>query len=542
LPSPAEVLPLESRRLFCAEHLGGLLDGDDFGTFPAISTNQDLNVTGGSLAAAAILPTVSLDSVPALDSRLGAAAKLYLDFTGDVTPLWVDESPGVTPAYDQDGDSTSFSSGELASIRDIWARVSEKYSPFNIDVTTVNPGTFLNRAALKVVIGGDGAWLGSPAGGVAYVGSFTNSLMNTVFVFPDNLANGNSKYVAEGVAHESGHAFGLQHQGLWSGTTLAQEYNPGTSAASPIMGGSYDSARGLWWRGTPSTSPYSTQDDMSILSTTNGFGYRTDDAGNTAAAAKPATVVDTVLGAAGVIERTTDTDVYSFDTGEGTVSLSGNVAAVGATLDLKLELRDAAGTLLASADTASLGETLSATVTAGTYYLNVKSHGGYGDVGQYTITGTTVAAPVAPALPAPLGGLTGTSVSMSQIRLDWSDPSADIDGYHVYRSGNGTTWTQVATLAPTATGYNDVHLRRLTLYRYKVNPFNVTGEAADGDVIGVWTSSGATGSSPKATILFSSAPITAAASAPVAAPVTGRISGALAALAVRRQLLLQLAS
>jgi hypothetical protein len=131
---------------------------------------------------------------------------------------------------------------------------------------------------------------------------------------------------------------------------------------------------------------------------------------------------------------------------------------------------------------------------------------------------------------------------MTQIRLDWSGStsvgSADVGGYHVYRSGSGSAWTRIATLDSGATGYSDTHLRRLTLYRYKVNPFNVTGEASDGDVIGVWTGSGASVSSvPKTSILFSSAPVTAAAGLTNAAPITGRLSGALALSEIRRELL-----
>src|SRR5689334_7103702 len=75
---PAELVPLEGRRLFCAEHLGGLLDGDNVGTFPAISTTSaGLNDSGAttsvSATAAVAAPlaasTVSLGDVPALDSK-----------------------------------------------------------------------------------------------------------------------------------------------------------------------------------------------------------------------------------------------------------------------------------------------------------------------------------------------------------------------------------------------------------------------------------------------------------------------------------------
>jgi hypothetical protein len=49
--------------------------------------------------------------------------------------------------------------------------------------------------------------------------------------------------------------------------------------------------------------------------------------------------------------------------------------------------------VVASADTASLGETLSANLAAGTYYLVVRSHGVYGDVGTYSISGTAPQGP-----------------------------------------------------------------------------------------------------------------------------------------------------
>src|SRR5688500_6537945 len=83
-----------------------------------------------------------LSSIPALNSNLGAKATLYLDFDGDGAMSWGSYSVPQTPAYDRDGDGSTFSDAELDAIRQIWARVSEKFSPFSISVTTVNPGAF----------------------------------------------------------------------------------------------------------------------------------------------------------------------------------------------------------------------------------------------------------------------------------------------------------------------------------------------------------------------------------------------------------------
>src|SRR5262249_27400563 len=50
-----------------------------------------------------------LTSVPALNSLPGAPASLYLDFVGDVIPQWLQYKDITIPAYDQDGDPTTFS-------------------------------------------------------------------------------------------------------------------------------------------------------------------------------------------------------------------------------------------------------------------------------------------------------------------------------------------------------------------------------------------------------------------------------------------------
>ncbi len=349
--------------------------------------------TAGSYSAAGLAAASPLTAVPALSSRPGATAKIYLDFNGHTEAAWGEFRNVVTPAYDVDGDRSSFSATELANIQQIWARVAEDYSPFNIDVTTIDPGNFANKVAVRVAIGGNHSdWFKQGAGGVAYIGGFYNSASNVAYVFEDALGNGNPRSVAEAASHEAGHTFGLQHQSLWSGSRLVSAYNEGNASWAPIMGVGYYSARTTWHSGATSNGPTSYQDDLAILANTNnGFGYRADDWGNTAATASA--LVGTSVNVAGVIERAGDLDMFSFNTGGGAVNLTLNVAQVGANLDAELRLQRADGSVIVAADpTNSLGASISTTLAAGTYYVVARGSSTvantYGNLGQYTITGT----------------------------------------------------------------------------------------------------------------------------------------------------------
>ncbi len=394
------------------------------------------------LEARIFLDTHSLASIPVLNSYPSAYVQIYLDFDGDPARTWNGYNVPVTPAFDTDGDPTTFSDQELASIQEIWARVAEKYSPFNVNVTTVRPADFSDRHALHLIIGGNAlGWnpsLPGGIGGVSEVGDFSDGVGTNVYVFPPNLSN-NPKPIAECAAHESGHAFYLQHQSTWVGSTKTEySTNGGSTLKAPIMGNSYGAARGLWWYGTSSISSASIQDDLYYLTFPGvNLDYRPQDHGQSIATADALTVNGTTLTGSGVIAQTTDTDYFSFTTPAGSVIFNVNVAQYGPMLDAAVELRDSSGTVLASADTASLGETITYSIpTAGTYYLVVKSHGCYGDIGQYTVSGTIPAGGSAPFAEA--GGpytvaeggsvqLNGSASTGTGLTYAW-----DLDGDGIY--------------------------------------------------------------------------------------------------------------
>lgn len=359
---------------------------------------------------------VSASAIPALNSLPGAAAKIYLDFNGhfQATPAITGFPENLaSPKFTVDGDATNVSK-RIDAIREIWAHVAEDYAPFNVNVTTVDPGDFShNSHNLRVVITGEDV---SPDnnGGVAMNDSFTaESLENVVYVFSRSGQTtatetaGSQRlpsFIGRVASHEAGHAFGLEHQSLWEGGELVEEYHPGLGAKGPIMGNA-KSTRTTWWHGLDEFGHV--QDDMAIIaSAKNGFGFRSDEIGTSFANPQTLTKYDPVFGAltgSGVISTTSDIDVFRFDWGGGFATIRLDIGTLGqrdtANLDPKLELyrqntdiatisptpsrTDQLATLVKQASPGS-GQ-ISMDIPAGVYFVRVRSQGAYGDVGQYTV-------------------------------------------------------------------------------------------------------------------------------------------------------------
>ena len=379
---------------------------------------------GDALASQADLESSEVPPFPVgdtflLHSRPGATHKIYLDFDGHTTigTTW-NSSYGiatiVSPPYDIDGNPGSFSITEIERIQVTWQIVAEDFSPFDIDITTEDPGAAAlsyqgagdDEYGVRVVITDD-TFANCGCGGHAFIGAFDDSEDEPAFVYNQSLVG-----VSEASTHEVGHTILLSHDGT-SAVTYYQGHGSGATSWAPIMGVGYYVSVVQWDKGEyydannvgPGANYGNGADDLAIIaspSNGNGFGYRPDDHGDSQGTATPLAVAGTAVSGAGVIEQTSDVDVFSFSTGAGLVTLNLDPAVPSPNLDILAELRDSGGTLIATSNPAAqLNASFSETLAAGTYYVSVDGTGvgtpgsnpptgytDYGSLGQYTIAGT----------------------------------------------------------------------------------------------------------------------------------------------------------
>ena len=406
---------LETRRLLTADALIEI---------NAPLDNSEWTQPGDS----ASLGSFTVEQVFNLQSKPGSNFTIFLDFDGHVTEgtSWNSSygvSSIVSPPFDLDGDTTSYNQVELERIYSSWQRTAEDWAPFDINVTTRDPGL----DALMNSGGGDQTW-GARAiatvdnfancgcGGFAFLNTFDDSIDTPTFVF--NLGPGS---LGETFSHEVGHMVGLSHDGD------SGEYYPGHGTGNiswgPIMGAPFDENITTWNDGDYFNASNG-QNDLTIITTQNGFGYRADDHGSTMGSATPLdTVGGTSVTAYGIIERNTDRDYFQFDTGPGNVSFDIAPLAERPNLDVWAGIYDSFGNLIAESNPGGeLGASFTnVNLAGGTYRLRVEGVGShdvynpatdnvdppavrpwqtnpptgysdYGSLGQYRINGTINAA------------------------------------------------------------------------------------------------------------------------------------------------------
>jgi hypothetical protein len=441
-------------------------------TNPAFSTPASANSSVIGLLTAGFDP----NGLPRLESNPGATRTLYLDFTGltvsgvlpDNNSYWAsgdayaaDHGPNASPfeshasswngyqvpAFDLDGDLSTFSQQEQTFIRNVWAYVADAYAPFDVNVSTVSHANPALPAFQSVVaIGGfDPSY--NPYGAEAGIMLRSDGQGGEALVFDKTIAGGFhsfeflsdgvayslAKEVAHNVIHESGHIYGLQHYSVtvqsadWY-PTMEDYYSPTDNPdskreswyAGDAFAGDESLPKGFKWPENASAStlpwvppPTGYQDDIKQLA--HLLGFRQDDNNESPDTATALSADDSgqyhfsgVIGLHGDknlgMDATPDVDWYSFQSGSGLADISvstpselcgfGNLRAhvevwsAGVPGGPMVRLGE---TDMNSAGFADLKVNLNAGIYgSATYYVRITSTGGYANLGDYNLT---VAAP-----------------------------------------------------------------------------------------------------------------------------------------------------
>ena len=416
-----------------------------------------------------------------LHSKPDSSRTIYLDFDGHHvggTEWNADPSSPLPallhPGFSLDADPTTFSDAEKDLVQSVWQRVSEDYAPFDVDVTTADPGpagllrdfsgdpAYGTRALITPSLPAAQALCGNQCGGIAFMGTYDTGRerFQPAWVFPQHLSF-DTKAIAEAVSHEVGHNLGLDHDGA-----PGRGYYPGHGSWAPIMGGSYDNPISQWSRGEY-TDATNTEDDLSVI-TEHGLSFQPDDHGNTVGAATP--IAFTVPTATGLVSTAADKDVFALPQGcTQPVTVSVATAAVSPNLDVRLRLLSADGAVLAVDDPASgtstydvangLGASLTAPATGTPLFVEVDGVGAgnpatngyseYASIGRYTVTTTGCG-----------GGGTDPITVAFQHGSQSADEGADESVLTVVRAGNTSLPSSVdyARTGGTATPGSDFTL------------------------------------------------------------------------------------
>ncbi|WP_183407036.1 fibronectin type III domain-containing protein [Nocardioides marmorisolisilvae] len=454
------------------------------------------------LAQQADASQAAVDAALSLHSRSSSSKKIYLDFDGfnvAAGTAWASTiSTGNKGGFSLDGSANpGFTQTELDYITKVWTIVAEKYSPFDLDVTTENQ----SDDALTRTSAGDTAYgthvvftddqTARPSGcgvagcaGIAWVGVFDNvetlnkyepAWVYTTLNFGSGDVQQTAGQAANSAAHEVGHTLGLHHD-----VTNAQPsgYYGGHDIWSPIMGSSSRAVQQFDDNGYPDAATpgqvdptdgtTADPDDFDVM-TKSGISYRPDTEGGALGA--PYT-------ADGVITTDADTDTYTVNrsacTGAVTVAATG--IGMGQTLDLKLTIGGPSGTLTDSPTTGSVS-TLPNTPTgmdasvnvpsasSGTMSIQVEGVGdatsgysGYGSVGQYhlAVTGCQSSGAIAPT--APTSVTTTPNAHTTTGSVSWSPPNdpgtSPVTSYTVSGVPGGPYVVNAPTTSKSLTGLN----------------------------------------------------------------------------------------
>lgn len=422
-----------------ADEAAGLISVSEEGFVLFIDDAHSHDEGFSLFAAAAGAP---IPGTPAAGSRPGAPVTVYLDFDGETLEgtHWNTDS-GIA--------SLVFTAATGVNEHDVWAAVAEDYAPFNVNVTTTRPSDeALYKSSVDDDVYGSHVIItdsydevlpaATGSSGIAWLGGTGSEYLSGALVFTEG-TSGSSKALGEIASHESGHNFGLEHDGT-TASADGEYYVPTDGVWGTIMGAAYVVPVSQWSAGAYAGAT-NNEDDLSIITnraaagavfigatTSDGTPYTdaaciesgdpgnpqpgdvfyalgvngdcnppgeqlilnfsysdradfaADEVGNSAADAQALDNASGSFEAASVIERTADVDVFAVTTVGGELTATVEVADISPNLDAKLTVTDSAGVVVTEDDPAATRQ--SASVAAGlgaTVTANVKA-------GTYYIT------------------------------------------------------------------------------------------------------------------------------------------------------------
>ncbi len=336
-----------------------------------------------SHSARTIARSTQLNASGNFESKAGAPAVIYCNFEGEVVnqALWSTSTINAAPS--------GLSSGEVAEILKL---VAEDFAPFDVNVTndrSVYDSTPSNKRVMCISTPTDTASPGS--GGVAFLDTFVDDLVCWDF----NLSG-------DTISHEVGHTLNLDHHG--DSSQNAPEYHDGHASESrdwgPIMGSAFEASMVQWSDGNYSFATNGNQDDLDLI-TNYGLSYRADDYGNDSATGENISISNMLVTRNGIIERSTDIDVFNV-----TYSSLGKVQVAGTSregaqsnLDVNMSILDSDGIIVYTQTSDTSDDAITELILEpGSYQIRVQGDSSgnpngnpatgwssYGSLGQYQL-------------------------------------------------------------------------------------------------------------------------------------------------------------